>query len=272
MPNNKIICAKEYKKILLNILICIDKYCKDNEIQYFLYYGSLLGAIRHKGFIPWDDDIDIVIKRKDYAKFISGFQKEKRENYLRVFSLENEKSYCYPFAKVVDTRTVAYENGSNEKGLGIYVDVFPLDFCGNSGKEHSYFFNKICFFKVLRDIKIICLSKSRKLWKNIILLIGKIVIAPLPLKKISRGIDVFAKKYSLEPTDYCVEAVNITYGKKEIMPSKWFEKVIDMPFEGHKFSIPADYNKILKNLYGDYLIYPPVEQRQPKHGIISYYK
>ena len=114
---------EELKSRQLEILTRIDKFCTEHNIQYSLAFGTLLGAIRHKGYIPWDDDIDIMMLRSDYNRFISLFYDEQ----LRVLSIENESRYILPFAKVVDNNSILIEQSTMELPLGIYVDIFPVD-------------------------------------------------------------------------------------------------------------------------------------------------
>ena len=128
----KQIPADVIKEIELSILDYIDDVCKTNHIKYYLAYGTLLGAIRHKGFIPWDDDIDIYLLRDDYMKFVKIVNEQRNDRY-EILSIYNDDSYNYEFAKVIDKRTAL--NASNfiiNKKEGVWVDVFPLIILQNS--------------------------------------------------------------------------------------------------------------------------------------------
>ena len=116
---------EEIQKIELDILIYLDKICKENNIKYYLSSGTLLGAIKYKGFIPWDDDIDVVLFRSDYLKLIDVLG--KNDEKYKILSIYNTEDYYYPFAKLVDTRTVLIENSKKIKDMGVYIDIFPID-------------------------------------------------------------------------------------------------------------------------------------------------
>lgn len=138
----KITDIKEMQQIGLLMLADVDKYCRENDITYFVGYGTLLGAIRHKGFIPWDDDIDIIMPREDYNKFIREYGNER----YKVLSNEYTTDYYYNFAKVVDLKTYAIEHGRNVRiqDLGLYIDVFPIDHLKkNKGLSFNIFYKKV---------------------------------------------------------------------------------------------------------------------------------
>ena len=126
MNKKKQLTGEEVKQVELGILDYINSICKEHKIEYFLDYGTLLGAIRHKGFIPWDDDIDICMTRKNYERFVSVFSKDDKSNY-KLLSMETSSSYYYEFGKVVDTRTVLNETETIElPGMGIWVDSLRI--------------------------------------------------------------------------------------------------------------------------------------------------
>ena len=131
----KKLSLKEIQEIQLNILIFLDKICKENKIKYYLSSGTLLGAVKYKGFIPWDDDIDVILFRDDYMKLMKVL-KNQVENY-KLLSIYNTKDYYYAFAKLVDTNTVLTENAKKIKDMGVYIDIVPMDgyISGNINKE-----------------------------------------------------------------------------------------------------------------------------------------
>ena len=126
------ISADELKEIQLNLLNNIDHFCKSNGIQYFLAYGTLIGAIRHDGFIPWDDDIDIAMPRPDYDRFIKKFNAYSKDYQVEDYSITD--NYPTPFAKVIDTRTEMRMTLYNQRSSGVYIDVFPIDGIGNANQ------------------------------------------------------------------------------------------------------------------------------------------
>ena len=144
----------EIKKVQLDILIYVDKICKDNNIKYSLAYGTLIGAIRHKGFIPWDDDIDIVLKRSEYERLLEVLYKDDNSKYM-IFSMKDE-GYFYPYAKVGDLDTIIREkNWPDIQNLGVNIDVFPVDYVPE-GKEREYYDKTQmyinCLYNCLTDI------------------------------------------------------------------------------------------------------------------------
>ncbi|MBQ8445584.1 MAG: LicD family protein, partial [Opitutales bacterium] len=121
------ITHEELKQIQLGILDKVHEFCEKNGITYFLSSGTLIGAVRHKGYIPWDDDLDLYMPRADYDKFIKLFSANSPEN-TKLLSLETDKKYQYPFAKVIDDRTEMVETAVGESfKIGVYIDVFPVD-------------------------------------------------------------------------------------------------------------------------------------------------
>lgn len=157
----KEIKVEELKQIQLDILKFVDKFCKENNLKYFLAYGTLLGAVRHKGYIPWDDDIDIIMFREDYEKFVTTF---KDVNY-KVFATEVNSKYPYPFAKVGDTRTYYMEEIKDVIDTGVNIDVFPLDYLPENRIKDIC--NKRNFLQKVWLLKRLPLLKRRGLLKNI---------------------------------------------------------------------------------------------------------
>ena len=145
--------SEEFKPILVDMLKTIDKFCSDNNLKYFLAYGTLLGAVRHKGFIPWDDDIDIIMPRSDYQKFIQYFNKGTQSHTLQVVDCYSTNNYYLPFAKLIHTGTVVLENVNNAIPLGVFIDVFPLDNMTDQFKKSKKFFNSISLYRNLLTLK-----------------------------------------------------------------------------------------------------------------------
>ena len=122
----KEISLEEYKKIRMDVLTAIDTFCAEEAITYSLAGGTLLGAVRHKGYIPWDDDIDIYLYRDDYNKLISTFPNMYQGRY-KIASLEREKKWVIPYAKAYDNSTIFKENYTNKDNIGISIDIYPID-------------------------------------------------------------------------------------------------------------------------------------------------
>ncbi len=120
-----ILSLEEIKSFSLDILVFFDKYCSDNNLRYYLAFGTLLGAVRHRGFIPWDDDIDVYVPRPDYDRVIEQF-KDPDGRYAAV-SCFNDASYLYPFAKIVDRKIKSMTESGEIGANGLGIDLFPLD-------------------------------------------------------------------------------------------------------------------------------------------------
>ena len=180
------ISADELKEIQLNLLNNIDHFCKSNGIQYFLAYGTLIGAIRHDGFIPWDDDIDIAMPRPDYDRFIKKFNAYSKDYQVEDYSITD--NYPTPFAKVIDTRTEMRMTLYNQRSSGVYIDVFPIDGIGNANQIKQ----TIRLNKFLNTKKAV-INGKRTFSKNIMLLLGKIVLSFISVENIIKKIDRILK-------------------------------------------------------------------------------
>ena len=257
------ISNSEAKKIMINILSFLSEYCDNNGLRYFLAYGTLLGAIRHKGFIPWDNDIDIWMPRPDYDKF--------RELVILKPINENIRclDYCtikaFPFLKVFDYRTILKEHFlvTGDK-LGLYVDVFPLDGLPENVSEKKRIlsiaekYNR-CF--ALGNYRFNTGSNGMvKLLKNVFYPFSRLMDS----KKICQRLDTLCAQYAYDQSMF-VGNVVWGYGKKEILKKTWFG-ISTAEFEGKEYKIPSGYDEILKNYYGEYMTLPPKEKR-----IVHYY-
>lgn len=267
----QMINLSEQKKLALELLIEFDDFCKKNGIQYFLSGGTLLGAIRHKGFIPWDDDIDVCMLREDYEKFIEKYQPSK-EKY-KLLSLETSSEYYYPFAKLVNDATILIENGNTEMPLGVYIDIFQLDNCpGETHAEACKILDSLKFYRWIRNFKIIKFSKGREWYKNLILFVGKVLSILVSRRKIAEVIDKKAKGYQGENCKFVGGLTNNTYGYGEVYERYHLRNTVDVEFEGRIFPAPVDYDFILSSMYGDYMKLPPVEKRVSHHTFKCWYK
>lgn len=243
--------------------------CEENGISYFLCGGTLLGAVRHNGYIPWDDDIDIMLLRPDYLKLLSVL--ESSDTY-RCLSMYNQNDYFYPFAKVVDLSTEIIEKNSDYKiqNYGVYVDIFPIDSLPNDNeKRHVY------YQRMLKIRKAYYLSLSKKIPtvgnplryapKFCLWIFSRIKGWKYWLSKIEE----LANMYSNENSEY-VGCVVAGYGEKETYHRFLYDKQIRVPFEEYIFAIPQGYDEYLTCLYGDYMKLPPIEQRVTRHDFIAY--
>lgn len=260
----------EQKCIQIKILKEVANYCYNNKIRYYLGYGTLLGAVRHKGYIPWDDDIDIVMPRPDYKKFIHNFNKN-HENF-HVYDVENNPDYPWPYAKVSYNKTISIETTDlvfNQ--LGVNIDVFPIDGLPDDKNKQEKLVKEIKWYLNLLNIKSISLNANRKFYKNAILVIGKFLLLFINYRKIIEKIINKAKYFKYDGSKY-VACLVWGYGEKEILPKKVFESQVKMKFENIEFYVPVGYHEYLTHLYGDYMQLPPEGKRVTHHSCKTYYK
>lgn len=257
----KIIEAEEQKKIQMDLLDSIAEFCDRHGLRYFLGYGTLLGAIRHKGFIPWDDDIDLIMPRPDYAIFCKEYS-GCNGNYQVLYS-GNDKDYAVPFAKVHDVRTRYQESYSEINNYGVFVDIFPLDGLGET-KQIKKCANvyKIIHYKTIRP------NKSNPLLKNIAVSLLNILLFPIPLRRLLKIIERESVRFKFEDSEKCYV---FTESTPEYL-TDWFSESIKTKFEDKEYSIPKEYGKILECQYGDYMQLPPEEERINKHHAKAWWK
>lgn len=259
---------EEIKKRQLNVLLSVDDFCKRNNIKYFLYYGSLLGAVRHSGFIPWDDDIDIAMLRDDYDRFISTFKDEK----IVAKDVNKDADYPFYFAKVYDIETKVIENfEKTEYEYGLGIDVFPLDNIPNSQKDKKRMIAAINFRKKLRNAKLVPINKNRHMVKRMIMGLLHFCISKIKVSDIIISMRSVTKRYSQYSSD-SVADIMFPYGEKSIVPKRFFDKIVDMRFEDYMLPVPAMYDEVLGQLYGDYMTPPPKAKQTTHHTFDAYVK
>ena len=266
----KEINMEERKSIMLGIMDIVDDFCRLNGLHYTLSGGSMLGAIRHNGFIPWDDDIDICMPRNDYEIFASSFNPKNTCSNIELESLADNNQFYLPYAKVVDKRTVLIEDGDWSNPMNVGIDVFPLDNCYDSFADSCKYIDSFKKYYWLKNFKLIKFSKKRKIWKNAALFICKVLTIGISRNKIAKSISKKAKSRSNISSAYISEIVNNAYGYKEIFPTDWFEEYEDVLFENRHYLVSKKYKEILAQVFGNYMELPPIEKRV-NHNAISFW-
>ena len=262
--------SDEIKKEELNILIKTVEFLEKNNIKYMLCGGTLLGAIRHKGFIPWDDDIDIFIPRPDYER-MQQIVAQNGVNFvdsLYLHSAEQKNSNCV-YTKIYNHDIYAVEPGfkdKNEKYL--WVDVFPIDGFSDDYKKSEKSAKKYKFLQrliLLKKRKTLSLLRGQTLSTKIKKLVQKAILGLVPITFLRDAIIKNAKKFGYEKCKFAGDNI-WGYGICERMDKTIFEDLIDVEFEGHKFKAPRRYDEYLTNIYGDYMKLPPKDKRK-SHGL-----
>ena len=261
---NKELTIQEIKDISLQILLDVAKFCDDNNIIYFLACGTLLGTIRHKGFIPWDDDIDIMMPRPDYERF----NNEYKSNLYKVLKPEEGRYY---YSKVYDLNTIKVEPMIDYKKydyLGVDIDIFPLDGIIND----NVIINKL--HKKSKRLETLLRLSNQPIFyrKNPLKCINRIIPRIIGSKNIVKMIEKNAKTYKYEDSDYVVRMRNTPNGFTGALNKDIYFPSIKKEFEGHLFNVPNNYDMWLSTFYGNYMELPPIDKRKAHHNSKCYYK
>lgn len=258
------IALDQVKQIELDILRDIDAFCRKCNLRYQLNSGTLLGAIRHRGFIPWDDDIDIAMPREDYERFFVEYPLHSSGKF-KLLS-HRDKSSIYPFFKVVDPRTVVFEKYVNPRyQTGVWVDIFPLDLLPANDRPFKTCNRYQMLYALATANPETATSATRKLIKKL--------TTPL-----FERIDIYAAAAKMDKIarnagdEACTDRGMLLfgYGPRERQPSSVLDS-IEVEFEGEPFFAPRDYDAYLTSLYDDYMTLPPVEKRTA-HDFEAYWR
>lgn len=266
----KNISIEEMKNLQIDILKNVDEFCKVNSINYTLMFGSLLGAIRHKGYIPWDDDVDIAMLRPDYERFVKLYNKE--QVIYHVYDYRYDSEYTCPYAKVADTRTILIEN-TNEKSIGINIDLFPVDSISNSISKSKKLIHKLDLIKKIYRIKLIKPGVKNVWWKQIVIRIAKVFALTFTMKNLTAKEYNILSKYKKNDADFVAIAVDpeINASYRGISSKSVFENYIDVKFGSYEFKAIAEYDKWLIQMYGDYMTPPVMGKRTSPHTLNKVY-
>ncbi len=259
---------QELKHIQLEVLDVIHDFCVEHNIHYSLGCGTMLGAVRHKGYIPWDDDIDIYLLRSEYNKLLELFPPSLKN--VQIESIERDLSWDKAYAKAYDDRTVCIED-SHCKVVGVSIDIFPIDFVPSDDKRWMRYNKKRRILKKVSDLKPMIITKDIPILKKILLAICKFILLPVPQRKIISSLNKYAQKFNNTENEFVFESCQGLLLKNKFKVSV-FDQYIEVPFEDRKYSIIAGYDEYLRCAYGDYMQLPPENKRVSHHSFKAWWK
>ena len=263
MPNE----LSELQRAMLEMMKWFHNYCVQNNITYYTICGSMIGAARHKGFIPWDDDIDVGIPRKDYDRLIRISKKLniQKDRYIIESYRDNNSDFQYACGKVYDTHTTLIENKRIKTKRGIFIDIFPIDGIGKSYREALSNYRPIKRQLILLTLKTSDVRKGRSWYKNLIIkIMGLVPDSILSVNNIVKKIDILSHKHSYDDSRWC-GALYSVWGTKEIVKKEVFGKPTLYKFEDTEIYGVEKYDQYLTSVYGDWRKMPPMSKRVTHH-------
>ena len=259
----------EIQSKLLDMLVWFDGYCRAHGLRYYALGGTLLGAVRHQGFIPWDDDVDVGMPRKDYEKLAELMGSGIHDGYVLETEYSEDPKYCYTFSKLYDTSTTLIENVSTGLKRGLFLDVFPLDGLGNGPEPDMKRFHKIKNLNGFYIARVTRIRKGRSFLKNAATVAVKAIPGfILDNRKLRIRISRMCKKYDFDASDWAGSMLEDLWDNG-IVPRSFFGTPADYPFEGHTILGAERADEFLTALFGDWRQLPPEEKRVTHHDFIE---
>lgn len=256
------------KVMLLDMLSWFHEFCVKHDLTYYIVSGTLLGAVRHKGFIPWDDDIDVAMPREDYTRLKKLVEEYPNERYVLETSETAAADFFYTYGKIYDTSTTLVENTRCKIRRGIFLDIFPIDGAGKTKEIALSHLRKIKFRKQLLLTMTTGIRRGRSTAKNLaIVFMRAIPDRIIDRKRLLLSIDQLCRRYSVAESNLVGVLIGNWY-EKEIMPLSTFGKPTEYEFENLTVYGVEKADEYLTALYGDWRQLPPVEKRKSHHDFI----
>ncbi len=255
--------------ILLDMVREISRVCEENGLHYFLYRGTLLGSVRHQGFIPWDDDMDVAMPRADYEKFCR-IAPEKLSSQYCFQNWHTDRDYAHPFGKVRKKGTVYVEaKCARLPENGFYVDIYPLDFGPeDSGQLHQLNRKLVHLYrmKLMKCRYTPWQEEERTIWKK---RLGYLVYQAAACFVSQEWLVKQYEKIVLAQPESSVYYEQSALPREKVFKRSWCDRVVTLPFEDTRFPCPEHYDAFLTSLYGDYMVLPPADKRENRHQIME---
>ncbi len=249
----------------------VKRLCQKHNIPYFIIAGTLLGAVRHGGFIPWDDDMDIGMLRSDYRRFLQVARRELSEKFF-LQTVETDPGYGLPLAKVLLRGTVLTENTTSKNAAqkGIFVDIFPFDVCPEDSQKAAMHNKKTYFYKRLFLAKRgYTIAKVGEWKKKLAYGILRVLAVFYSQKGLCRKLNREITRYNSEQSTRIVNIAGAYGYEKETILRQWVAETVMLPFENTEFAAPAGYVAYLEAFYGDYMTPPPEDKRYNRHSVVE---
>ena len=259
----KVDSTKELQLMALNILEKVSIFCRENNIQFFLAYGTLIGAIRHHGYIPWDDDIDIWMPREEFDRFIKIFPAWAKNNELYLTAPSITNHYNKVHAQVCMEKTKKIEKGVNDYKSGMFIDIFPFEGSPNNRLIRELHMTRLQLYKILSSITTIDESFFNG-YKKVFLII-RFLFLKIDPQKFCIKYEKIARRYKVGDSDNVIFSLAYKHGRGGCIKANLFSKAVNMPFEDKKFPVPIGYDEILRFIYNDYMKMPPEDKRKGYH-------
>lgn len=264
-----------YRDKLLRVFEEFISICKGNNLKYYAAFGTVIGAVRHHGLIPWDDDIDVMMPRPDYEKFIAICQTSNIGEYELV-TPTNTENYYLTFSKFCDCNSTIAERKKSKCVFGVFIDIFPidgapnnLDDCSDLVRRFNQKKNELSWVsnneRIIDFIYLLITFKFKRFFKSCMYLINRGKYR----KSIVESLNRICTYYNYEACDYCI--VYAEEGINGIFPKSWLGDGYILPFEAYNVTVPLSYDKYLSHLYGDYMKLPPKDERVSHHLKAMYF-
>ena len=280
---NKEIDLNKKHELLLNLLDEFQQYCQEHDLNCYLAGGTLLGAVRHGGFIPWDDDIDVMMPMDDYNRLVKIVESDRFREPYHISTPQNNPDHMWPFLKFIDYTTILIEPmvtsnmKKKQKGFyGVYIDIFPMYGLPNDSFERDKYQTRLCglYKKYAKSVRVMnrraddntIIYGLRYLLYDILTLPNKVMGRKYYLKKISRMIN----SIPFMSTNYWGYTVGITSGNKDHGKTEYLKHISDIRFEDLECKILSSYDSMLSQQYGDYMELPPENKRHIHPSYVSW--